>query len=284
MTQREQHIEPLTDREIVKALISDDSDFAERFFYVQCKPLLSKIAWTIFNNNVSIDDLSHDLYLLCKEDNWHRVKGFSFKSTFFGWLRVVATHHFIKHKEKFTNLTDTNTSHRKRESVSFENASDMEIEDILEQMASPTYRVIIRYLLKELMTDHEVRQRLSLSPNEYKRKKEGAFNQLVRAIKNKGPAYEAIFICQDASYAPSSGDENESWTGIITKIDVQNILNLLDNDRYRFVIESLVLQDRKREDVAEELCTTVQNLDNIKSRALKRLAELVKIEIKNGRL
>lgn len=279
-----QYMEPLTDREIVKALISDDPVFAEQFFYVQCKPLLSKIARTIFNNNVSTDDLSNELYLLCKEDNWHRVKGFSFKSTFFGWLRVVATRHFIKHKEKFTNLTDTNTSHHKRESVSFENASDMEIEHILEQMASPTYRVIIRYLLKELMTDHEVQQRLSLSPNEYKRKKEGAFDQLVRAIKNEGPAYEAIFMSQEETYALPTGDENESWTRVITIIDVQNILNLLDNDRYRFVIESLVLQDRKREDVAEELCTTVQNLDNIKSRALKRLAELARIEIRNGRL
>lgn len=276
-------LEPMTDKEIVDALLSNDPVLAHKFFYVQCKPLLSKIAWTLFNNTVSTEDLSNELYLLCREDDWHRLRDFSFKSSLFGWLRIVSTRHFIRNKEKFTNLIDSKVSVPYHKRVTFDNATDKEIEHILSQMASSNYIEIVRSLLKEKMSDDEVRRRLALTPNEYRKKKEGAFGQLVSVIRNEGHTAEIIFIPENKYSAPIQEEQDDSWTRVITKIDIGPILNLLENDRYRFVIESLVLQDRKREDVADELCTSIQNLDNIKSRALKKLAELVKFEMKNGR-
>ena len=62
-------------------------------------------------------------------------------------------------------------------------------------------------------------------------------------------------------------------------MDVATLLNLMPNDRYRFVVRSLVLEDRERKEVALEMGITIENLDNIKSRALKQLAEIARKEM-----
>lgn len=57
------------------------------------------------------------------------------------------------------------------------------------------------------------------------------------------------------------------------RIDIGNLLKNMPNKRYEYVIRRLVLQDAEPKEVAKELCTNVDNLYNIKKRAIAALTE-----------
>jgi RNA polymerase sigma factor (sigma-70 family) len=58
---------------------------------------------------------------------------------------------------------------------------------------------------------------------------------------------------------------------------INSLLNRLKNERYRFVIQKIVLEDREPQKIAAEMGITVDNLYNIKQRAIQQL-----IKIKDG--
>lgn len=61
---------------------------------------------------------------------------------------------------------------------------------------------------------------------------------------------------------------------INAKIDVENLFSLMHNKRYVYVIKRLVLNDEEPKRVAEELRVSIDNLYNIKRRAIKALTEI----------
>lgn len=63
------------------------------------------------------------------------------------------------------------------------------------------------------------------------------------------------------------------------KVDIAHLLQMMPNRRYEYVIRRLVLQDVEPQIVAKELCTNVDNLYNIKKRAIASLTELALNEI-----
>ena len=66
---------------------------------------------------------------------------------------------------------------------------------------------------------------------------------------------------------------------ISAKIDVENLLSLMPNRRYVYVIRRLILQEVEPKTVAEELRISVDNLYNIKKRAIAALAEIALKEV-----
>ena len=58
------------------------------------------------------------------------------------------------------------------------------------------------------------------------------------------------------------------------KQDVEALLNQMKNQRYAKVIQMLMIDEKKPEDVAEALSVTVDNLYNIKRRAMAALADV----------
>lgn len=61
---------------------------------------------------------------------------------------------------------------------------------------------------------------------------------------------------------------------IDNKIDIENLLGLIDNPRYVEIIKELVLKDKDPKEVAKKLGVTIDNLYNIKKRALQDLARI----------
>jgi len=49
--------------ECVIKRICDDDKFAYYFFHEKCRPLFSKILWTIYGNNADYDELVNEMYL-----------------------------------------------------------------------------------------------------------------------------------------------------------------------------------------------------------------------------
>ena len=75
-------------------------------------------------------------------------------------------------------------------------------------------------------------------------------------------------------------DESVDEEGAMeAKIDVERLFALMPNKRYVYVIRRLVLQETEPKTVAEELDTNVDNLYNIKKRAMAALTEVALKEI-----
>lgn len=58
------------------------------------------------------------------------------------------------------------------------------------------------------------------------------------------------------------------------KIDIGSLLNQMSNRRYVYVIKRLILDDAEPKVVADELAVSIDNLYNIKKRALAALTEI----------
>lgn len=66
-------------------------------------------------------------------------------------------------------------------------------------------------------------------------------------------------------------DTEKSMTA---KMDVERLFSLMPNSRYVYVIRRLILQEAEPKVVAQELGTNVDNLYNIKKRAIAALTEI----------
>ena len=71
-------------------------------------------------------------------------------------------------------------------------------------------------------------------------------------------------------------DEEKKMTA---KMDIEHLFSLMPNRRYVYVIRRLVLQEVEPKVVAEELGTNVDNLYNIKKRAIAALTEIALKEV-----
>lgn len=58
------------------------------------------------------------------------------------------------------------------------------------------------------------------------------------------------------------------------KLDVESLLAHLPNRRYAYVVQRLVVEDAKPQDVAKEVGVTVDNLYNIKKRAIAAITTI----------
>lgn len=64
-----------------------------------------------------------------------------------------------------------------------------------------------------------------------------------------------------------------------SKMDISHLLSLMNNKRYAYVIRRLIIEDAEPKTVAEELSITVDNLYNVKKRAIASMTQIVLKEI-----
>lgn len=67
--------------------------------------------------------------------------------------------------------------------------------------------------------------------------------------------------------------------GMTAKIDMDSLLRQMDNSRYAYVIRRLILEEAEPKTVARELGTNVDNLYNIKRRAIAAMTQIALNEI-----
>ena len=72
----------------------------------------------------------------------------------------------------------------------------------------------------------------------------------------------------------------EQEKNISAKLDIEQMFSLMTNKRYVYVLQRLILQEAEPKVVAQELNTNVDNLYNIKKRAMASLAEIALKETK----
>ena len=69
---------------------------------------------------------------------------------------------------------------------------------------------------------------------------------------------------------------SEEWIHI--RLEVENLINRISYQRYRFVLRKLILEDMETQKVANEMNISINNLYNIKHRVWKKLARFIGTE------
>ena len=75
------------------------------------------------------------------------------------------------------------------------------------------------------------------------------------------------------------GDAFEDMRQTTARMDVEHLFSVIPNKRYVYVIRRLILEEADPRIVAEELQTNVDNLYNIKKRAISALTEIALKEV-----
>ena len=65
--------------------------------------------------------------------------------------------------------------------------------------------------------------------------------------------------------------------------DIHRLLQLMPNKRYAHVIQHLILDDEKAEEVAQSMNITTANLYNIRRRAMAQLTQVALLDMKYGK-
>ena len=74
--------------------------------------------------------------------------------------------------------------------------------------------------------------------------------------------------------SPAHEEAVDEENGTTARIDIERLFSLMSNSRYKYVIRRLIIQDADPKDVAKELNINVDNLYNIKKRAMATLTEI----------
>lgn len=80
----------------------------------------------------------------------------------------------------------------------------------------------------------------------------------------------------DTNIQDDTVDEENST---VAKMDIANLFEMMSNKRYVYVIRRLVLEEAEPKNVARELRVTVENLYNIKKRAIASMTQVALNEI-----
>lgn len=80
-------------------------------------------------------------------------------------------------------------------------------------------------------------------------------------------------------YCQSDKEVVDNSNRIADRIDVERMLGMLKNQRYAEVIRQLVLRDAAPEEYAKSIGVTVDNLYNIKKRAMSALLQILLMKI-----
>lgn len=90
-------------------------------------------------------------------------------------------------------------------------------------------------------------------------------------------------VSKEPLYKQSTDDSMDPASRIADRIDIPRLLDWMENRRYAEVIRRLVLEDMAPERYAAEIGVTVDNLYNMKKRAMAALARLAIICYRYGK-
>lgn len=260
------------DKALVNRICNDDN-FAYYFFHEKCRPLFSKILWTIYGNTADYDELVNELYLKLKSpDNkgeiWHGLKTFDYRTSLFDWIKTVAVRHFY---------TPSNETFTIPNSVVESGLA----EELFSELHRAVYRKYMCFKYIDNLDDDTIANKLQLGKTQLFHTARCAIKQLKWIVSTQHPEYYSILFQKTGvieldinshDYLTSQPDEGLQQE---MRIDVYQYLNAMPNEYYRRVIKALFLEDKTPETLAKELETPVSNIYNLKSRGLDQLRDVV---------
>ena len=260
------------DKIIVERICNDDY-FAYYFFYKKCRPLFNNIIWTIYNNNADYDELVNELYIYLKEPNeegkyWYRLNTFDYRTSLFDWIKTVAIRKFYTPSNEVFNIPER--------MLEFGVAKDLFL-----QIKIAKYRNFLYYNYILNLSGTQLLDKLGIKENQMSALSRGSIKYFKNFLKNNHPEYYDIFFCDKSTkkvivpISPNLPIDTGEKNVVELSIDAQNYLASMPNERYKYVIKSIYIDDKSPEELSEELNTPVSNIYNIKSRGIEQLRDIV---------
>ena len=263
--------EELIEREkaVIDKICSND-DYAYNFFHEQCRPLISKILWTIYGNNGDYDELVNELYLYLKKPNkegeyWHNLKTFDYRTSLFDWIKTVAVRHFYTPVEETFVLPESFLDSGLAEKIFAE----------LDRSESRKY-MYFKYITK--LNDNELADKLHIEVSQLSALHRRYVRLLKKTVRQKYPEHlDYMFVKEDVvelnieeAGSAIKGEEMSS-----AGIDALNYLAAMPDNLYRYVLYALFIENTEPEELAVEMNRKVSNIYNLKSRGLDQLRDVV---------
>ena len=263
--------EELIEREkaVIDKICSND-DYAYNFFHEQCRPLISKILWTIYGNNGDYDELVNELYLYLKKPNkegeyWHNLKTFDYRTSLFDWIKTVAVRHFYTPVEETFVLPESFLDSGLAEKIFAE----------LDRSESRKY-MYFKYITK--LNDNELADKLHIDVSQLSALHRRSVRLLKKTVRQKYPEHlDYMFVKEDVvelnieeAGSAIKGEEMSS-----AGIDALNYLAARPDNLYRYVLYALFIENTEPEELAVEMNRKVSNIYNLKSRGLDQLRDVV---------
>lgn len=260
------------DRKLIEKVCSDEN-FAYYFIHEMCRPLLKKIVWTIYNNEADYDELVNILYIHLKKPDengkyWYALNSFDYRTSLFDYIKTIAVRLFYTPSDEVFSFPE----HMIGNGLA---------EEMFSHVGISLYRKYLWFQYIGRLGKDELTMKLGVERDKLSSISRKAIRYFKKVINNDFPDYynelfrsniNKCVAIDDASYIATNTNSQHSNE---TQIDALTYLDKMPNDRYRFVIKSLYLEDKNPEEVAEMLNTTVTNIYNIKLRAIEQLRDIV---------
>lgn len=164
----------------IEALRNGNNTTCQQFFYNEIGGILHKIRMEVFRGNVDLDEMVNELYLYLSRDNWSRFDGFDGKNgcRLRTWMIPVAWRYFMSIRERLLHTENTEDNpgairDYANDDLCIQIAID--VNAVLSKMPNQRYSEIIRLLLIEGFSVHDVADMLDV-------KVENVYNLKHRAI------------------------------------------------------------------------------------------------------
>lgn len=260
------------DKEYVERICNDEQ-FAYTFLHDKCRPLISKILWTMFGNDADYDDLVNDLYIHLKKPGadgkyWHNLRTFDYKTSLFDWIKTVAVRLFYTPNSK-----------------AFEIPQDIIesglAEQIILEISIAKYRKFMWLYYIEQDSRENIISKIGIEESEYSKLSRLAVKSFKSCVKGSFPDYYDLIFTPKSDGDTIPIDElntskiSQKSTNIMAKIDVEHYLASMPNDRYRQVLKSYFLEGLTPDEIAKELDVNVDNVYNLKLRGLDQIRDII---------
>lgn len=273
-----QNYDSFSDEMIIDRLVNNDPKFITYFFYSKCNPLLFKISNKLLRGIVGVEDLRHELICALSANDWKALKNFKYNSTLMGWIKVICVNIGIRlrGKEDKAHLLPIYQGISERISK----LSKDQISEYMKDISDPIHRMLLREKYLYDQPDEQICSLLKLKEEEYRIKLRQAEKKLISVIEN---SLTSANITEAHQNTQTKVDSYIVEDNISTKMDIKTLLKSMTNERYRLVIEAIVIQGRSIEEMAKELNLKKSNICNIKHRALMQLAQIAREELNHER-
>lgn len=180
----------MTDQQIIQGLIARDNAITQEFFFERCKPLFYAIIRKVFSYEVDYDEFVNELYVYLMENDAARLKQFEGRSSLYQWLKVTATHYFIKKRDLL--IEDLSKETPLEEEAIMEKpaiASLLDVQRLLDAMPNRRYAMVIRKLMIEEYTPEVLATEMHITTDNLYNIKRRAMMQLMQVAINDIRAY-----------------------------------------------------------------------------------------------
>ncbi len=263
------------DKEIVRKIFQSDI-FAYNFLCHECRPLISRILYDMFDDDTEYEDLLHDLYIyLCRpgEDGhkWHSFVIFDYRTSLFDYIKNIAIHLFLPKDNTTFGVPD----------YMLQNGKAEELFTLLGNTHHSQY--LIHYYIKA-MRGEKLAKSLGVEANHLQAVFRGAKKSFAKLLKNDYPQYYNIFYTEhytgrisiDSPIYPvtsiEKGDETEQLERVM---DVEYYLARMPNKRYSYILKAYYIYGMSISDIANKWNMTCANVSNIKLRAIDQLRYVI---------